>query len=378
MDGTVRAPCLAACSWCPVTVEGMSWELEVDELPAAAPLVDSDALPIEPPLVPGLESLSPIAASFATGLPSNEVSLRLVSTFQKGRRPGATPAQVRAAEEAIAQLNQNLFRLVLTIAREHVTRRYGSQLVSDMTPDLIQEASVAIVEAAGRFDVSSGGKWSAYAGRAARDRIRSVVTNDTTTTTPASWKRLRRIATTRLPELRDELGRAPSTEELRADLLVRCLEWADSKLSDSDRRGSPEEQHSAKMARLRKQGTLAALDRLDDVMASGLSATSMQAPAGENRTVGDTVADRHEQDDAFDAAELSDIRTRLSQALQRLDQRSRTVVMYRFGFVDGINWTHAALGNELGLSSERVRQLEQEALLELKGVSSSFGLVGLV
>lgn len=344
-----------------------------------APFDDDDSLPVVPARQPELAGLSSVAAAFSSGTSAdNKTSLQLLTVFQTGRKPSATSAQRNAADSALHTLVANLFRLVLVIAREQISNRYGVEGISERTPDMVQEATIAITEAAMRFDVSSGGQWSAYAARAIRDKLRSVTVAEEITTTPASWKRVRRIAKTRLPELREELGRSPSIEELREDLLGRCMLWAEGKLSESERLLPAPQRAEVQMARLRKQGTLAALNRLPDVLASGTAPVALEAPSGEDRTVGDTMADTSGNDQMWDSAELSDVRARLHKALSTLDERSRQVIMHRFGFADGTPWTHARLAAELGISSERVRQIEQEALLSIKAVAVQHGLEGLL
>lgn len=56
--------------------------------------------------------------------------------------------------------------------------------------------------------------------------------------------------------------------------------------------------------------------------------------------------------------------------LGHLDERAKRIVRLRYGLVDGIEWTGAAIARELGLSRDRVRQLEQEALVRLEQIAS--------
>ena len=135
-----------------LTVCTMSWTFDREENPLEH-LGDEEPLPQVHPDVPLIESLSPIASAFANTKPiSNEEALKLLKDFQQGRKVGASARQVERGREAIGKLNATMFRLVLLIAREQVTRRYGVQKVAEMTPDLVQEGSVAITEAAARFD----------------------------------------------------------------------------------------------------------------------------------------------------------------------------------------------------------------------------------
>jgi RNA polymerase primary sigma factor len=92
---------------------------------------------------------------------------------------------------------------------------------------------------------------------------------------------------------------------------------------------------------------------------------SLEKPIGEEEDseLGDLFADR-EAVDPFDEAEESLRRQGVRRALDALPERERRILELRFGF-EGEPWTLEAIGHELDLTRERVRQLEGQALSRL-------------
>ena len=95
--------------------------------------------------------------------------------------------------------------------------------------------------------------------------------------------------------------------------------------------------------------------------------------ADDEGELGDLFADR-EAADPFDEAEESLRRQGVRRALEALPERERRILELRFGF-EGEPWTLEAIGNELDLTRERVRQLEGQALSRLAALRELAGLV---
>lgn len=275
---------------------------------------------------------------------------------------------VDAGERAQTELVGSMFRLVLVIARELASNRYGRERSLDVLPDIVADANLALVEAVSKYDPGRGPAFSVYAGRVIRERVRASLGKSGLIDIPASWLRVRRLATTLAPELTVKLGRAPSTEEMQAGLRAQCMAWAADHLTD-DQQSLPEPVRVELMkAKLTKQGMLGAIERYDEVMQATQQLWNLDAPLTSDggTTLGDVVADAG-SDATFDAVELSQLRDALLAALASLPERDREIVLYRFGFADGEVWTYAKLAPRYDISAERVRQIERAVLGKLRG-----------
>jgi RNA polymerase sigma factor (sigma-70 family) len=101
---------------------------------------------------------------------------------------------------------------------------------------------------------------------------------------------------------------------------------------------------------------------------------SIDQPIGEDGAqLGDFIVSDHGGDDASRAAEEADVSRILRNAVARLEDRERRILEARFGFLpDGINRTLEEIGDEFGLTPERIRQIEKGALTKLR--HPAFGL----
>jgi RNA polymerase primary sigma factor len=243
--------------------------------------------------------------------------------------------QVRErARQATNQMIQANLRLVISVAKNHIG--WGVPL-----SDLIQEGNIGLMQAVQKFDHRRGYKFSTYAvlwiwqavNRAVNDKSRMIrlpghVVDDLT-----KLARARR-------DLAQKLGRQPTDKELASET------------------GLP----------FRKVGPLL------KIVAGGT--VSFEAPMGEEGSqLGDFIADQailqpEEQ------ATASLLREELGKTLESLTPRERRVVELRFGLGDERSRTLEEVGTELGLSKERIRQIEKEALAKLRHPSRSRELVG--
>lgn len=272
------------------------------------------------------------------------------------------------AERAAEMLVGSNFRLVLLICRELAEERHGRERAGDVMADLVGEANVALVEAVIGFDETRCPSFATYAARVVRDRVRAQLGKDGYIRLPPSWNRLKRIAAVRIPQLQVELGRAPTRDEIKADLLERCMTWAESKLTPEQALLPKKEREALKVAKLRKQGMFGAIASLDDVLQAAQGTASLDAQVGEDgtTTLGDMVSSGA-PDETFDTVDLGELRGAIGRAMEELDDREREILMLRYGFVDGEAWTYVMIGDKFGVTAERIRQIERSVLVKLRG-----------
>lgn len=277
-------------------------------------------------------------------------------------------ARGRRAEEYLIGSN---FRLLQLICRENAEERFGRERAYDVLSDLVAEASVALVEAIRTYDHARCPVFSTYAARVMRDRVRFVLSKEGAMRLPPSWNRLKRIASVRIPQLEADLGRHPTADEIRADLLERCMEWAADKLTDSQRELPEAEQRQLMVAKLRKQGMLGAINSLSEVLQASQTVASLDANVGDDgsSTLGDMISGPV-GNEMLDTVDLGELRETLAEALSVLPDRERQILLLRFGFVDGERWTYAAIGEQFSVTAERIRQIERNVLNKLAGANS--------
>jgi RNA polymerase primary sigma factor len=219
-------------------------------------------------------------------------------------------------------INSNL-RLVVSNARRY--QGLGLPL-----GDLIQEGMLGLIRASEKFDWRRGFKFSTYATLWIRQAIQRALSNTARAIRiPVHIEqRQRKLARTER-ELTNELGREPSDDELASaaelevDEVIRLRSAPQAVASLDQAIGDDEE------------------TALGDMFASELPEPSEEVAEGERNHA-------------------------LSAALQELPPREREVIELRFGLVDGHEKTLDAIGKELGISGERVQQIEGKALRLLR------------
>lgn len=295
------------------------------------------------------------------------------------RHGGLSRAEARRANAAVERgawaqnhLVGSNAKLVMLIARENLEDRYGRDRVHDMLPDLVAEALVALTQAVVDFDPERCPTFSTYAARRIRDHVRMMLTKEGPLRLAPSWSRLKRIAAVRIPALQTRLGRAPTREEMQADLLSACLEWAEKRLTPEQAALPMPERRAAMMDKLRKQGMLGAIRDLDDVLVATQSVTSLDSPIGDGNgsTLGDLISGG--DGGVSDGIEHEELHRDLMQALAELTERERQILMHRFGFVDGTNWTYQRIADNHNVTAERIRQIERNVLARLASPHGQF------
>src|SRR6185437_4373622 len=233
-------------------------------------------------------------------------------------------AEVRRAEAARQRFIMANLRLVVSVARKY--QGQGLPLL-----DLIQEGNIGLMRAVELFDWRRGFKFSTYATWWIRQAItRAIADRGRQIRLPVHvHDQIRKMRRT-VVQFSQRMGRDPTPEEL-------------SKMLDVP----PEE-----------------VDRLME--AERREPVSLQAPVGEDTELGDLLQQADEQS-PLDAVEDAMLRDEIGQAvLNVLDDRERKVIALRYGLGNGHPMTLRDVGKQMGLSGERVRLIEREALRKLR------------
>ncbi len=237
-------------------------------------------------------------------------------------------------ELARSHLIQANLRLVVSVAKKYVGR--GLSFL-----DLIQEGNIGLMKATDKFDYTRGFKFSTYATWWIRQAItRAISDQSRTIRLPVHvGETINRVKKTghRLQQI---LEREPTQEEI-----ARAMDISD--------------------------------DKVRQVLDVSRHPISLEAPVGQDGDafLGDFIEDET-MPQPLELASQELLKSQIGDALDKLTERERKIIILRFGLEDGRFRTLEEVGREFGITRERIRQIEAKALRKLRHPSYSRKLRG--
>lgn len=227
-------------------------------------------------------------------------------------------------KEARAKMIRSNLRLVVKIAHDYAN--LGLPLL-----DLISEGNIGLMKAVERFDPAKGGKLSTYAAWWIKQSIKRALANQSKTIRlPVHLvdkiSKMRRVAL----QMSEELGREPTDDELAEEVGLSA----------------------AKVSQLKTVS---------------IRPASLDAPISDDDSTefGEIVGDMEAQT-PFEKLRDQNLRDEVSELLSVLDDREKKIIYSRFGLDGGKAKTLEEVGKKFGVTRERIRQLQNIALMKLR------------
>ncbi|ONI79521.1 RNA polymerase subunit sigma [Actinosynnema sp. ALI-1.44] len=263
----------------------------------------------------------------------------LLRRHAEGEEIAHDPAELKILAREGAQAKDHMIRANLRLVVSQARKR--SQAGLPML-DVIQEGNLGLIRAVEKFDYSKGFKFSTYAmawikqaiGRGLAEQTRTVRLPVHVVEELAKFRRVER-------KLETKLNRDPTPQELAEEV-----------------------------------GTTP--ERIVELRRAGRDAVSLDTPVGEDgdSKIADLVPDA-EAENAAEILEREELYGELRKQIATLPQREALIISLRYGLHDGHEYTLQQVAERIGLTRERIRQLEKHALAELRHPSRNQNLLAL-
>ena len=300
-------------------------EKSVDDVMGAEPYSEESEEKEEAERVSSKEDTSPQRGLDAIKYYLKEIRKTPLLTFEQEQELAKKIAQ--GDQEARAGMIEANLRLVVAIGKKYINR--GLQF-----SDIIEEGNLGLIRAVEKFQYQKGFKFSTYASWWIKQAIERAIVNQTRTIRlPVHIAEIVNSYMRTVRQLTQSLGREPSIEEIAKKMRV-TVEKARS---------------------------------ISQVVRETYSLDMLIGDQEE-----DTLKDILQDSNALSPASFSDdIRRRehIDEWLTQLSASERKVIEMRFGLIDGEPKTLDSIGKEFGITRERVRQIETQALNKLRAIT---------